>query len=86
MRYLQEEWGKPVPASSEQGSVQVLDNVTCSGDDYGYADDIFLVSILRDDGGEVESIFMIDTITGQPSKETLLMIRDQIDHQIAEHT
>lgn len=83
IRYLIEPWGKPANSDGKK----VLPGVIKSRDNYGYADDIFLASIIRDEKGNVTSIMLIDSVSGAyPSRDMLEMIRDQIDHYLDEHT
>lgn len=76
IRYSVESWNKPV----EGESVQKRPGIRVNNTDYGYTDQLFLVSIVG------ESVLMLDSLSGgPPMRETLLMVRDQIDHYLEHH-
>lgn len=73
-RYLVEpgEWIAP------EGGLKVRSNVTVTSDNYGYTDDLILVSILdTEDGGK--NLLMLSTQDqGPPSRKTLLELQTLI--------
>ena len=83
IRYMVQDWNKP----RENQGKQVLPNVRVSDTNYGYADSLFVVSIMNDDAGNPASFLLLDSETmGMPSREMLLQIRAQIDHCLKEHS
>jgi hypothetical protein len=83
VRYKVEDWNKPRPA----GGKQVQAGITVSDDDHGYADAVFVASIVRKPNGETESVLLLDSDSGGlPTREMLLLIREAIDHQLECHT
>ena len=84
IRYTVEPWGKPTELPKER----VAPGIARSGGKYGYADDVFVASILRDEKGGIASILLMSSEPGpgRPSRELLEAVRDQIIHQLECHT
>jgi hypothetical protein len=76
-RFLMEPWDKP-PAGESQ---QVRPGIRVSKDDYGYADDLIIGSIVRNAIG-AESFAIFSTLGSPPPKEVLEKFRDQINHYL----
>ena len=83
IRYLIEPWNEPRLA----GSRLIRKGLRVSDDNHGYADAIFLASIIKDDSGEVESVLLLssESVNGKIGKEMLLLVRDHIDHCLEHH-
>ena len=83
-RYQIEKWGKAVIDELREdrlptGDIQVRGN-------HGYADELFIASILTNDEGQIVSVLLLDTVSGAtPTREMLTMIRDQCNHQLQHH-
>lgn len=74
--------------SRPQDAVQVRDGISVSNDNYGYADDVFVASILHDESGNPSSILLLSgegNPAGAPSRKMLETIRDLINHTLEEH-
>lgn len=81
IRYLIEAWDKPAPLDS---SKPVMPGVRVSGNDYGYTDDLFVVSIV--DLGERESFLILSSSEGgPPGREMVEKIIDCLQHYLEEH-
>lgn len=86
IRYFIEDWNKPIPPEEKKKTVKVMPGVSVSGSNLGYADALFIASIVRDDDGKASVLLLdSDSQSGRPSKEMLVDIRDQIDHQLKHH-
>jgi hypothetical protein len=83
VRYKVQLWNKPVVSETRQGPP----GVKVSKDDYGYTDEILVVSILKDGEGKTTSMAFFDSVScnGQPPREMMEEIRDQIDHYLEHH-
>lgn len=85
IRYLVELWNKP-PQSEDVGESSIP-GVRQSTTDYGYADDLFVASIVRSEDGKAESILLMDSISGSPpDKKMLELVKKQIEHYLEHHT
>lgn len=84
VRYLVEPWDRP-PSEPPKRTTQP--GVALSVNDYGYTDEIMVVSILHDKKGEPISIGLFDSESGcgRPSRRLLELVKKQIEHQLAEH-
>lgn len=81
VRYRVEHWNKP----AENKGKKVANLVRVSDDDHGYADVLFLASIVFDDDGQF-SILLMDSMNGpKPSRRILEAVRYQIDHHLEHH-
>lgn len=84
IRYMVENWDKPTDTESDKDSIEVRPGVVVSGNDYGYADRLFLASFVEQ--GNKTSVLLLDTVEGpHPSRETLERVRDAINHHIEHH-
>lgn len=82
IRYSIELWNKP----PDQEFIQVRKNVRVTKTDYGYTDELFLASILKNEDGSVDSVLLLDSEDGPNiTKSKLLLIRDAIDHHLKNH-
>ncbi len=82
IRYKVEPWGKPV----EEPVERVLPGIQVTESDYGYADAVFVASIIRDKNGNPISVLLMDSDDGpSPSRKMLSQIRAAIDHYLQEH-
>lgn len=87
IRYKVEQWDKPVPESIRSTATKVASQVSVSSNDYGFCDDVFIASIIRNKEGEVVSVLLLDSISeGSPDRKTLELIKTQIEHHIEHHT
>ena len=71
-------------------ATRISDGLSVSHTDYGYSDDLFVASVLRDDAGEIDSVLLLGTDRGTPtgpkiSRELLMAVKEQIDHYIEHH-
>jgi len=83
VRYLVEQWNKPRP----EGGKKVRDGIVLSDDNHGYADAVFVASVMKTDDGEIGSILLLDSDNGHlPSRTMLEAVRDQINHHLEHHT
>lgn len=84
VRYSVEPWNKE-PEVPPRKTVQP--GIAVSPNDYGYCDEILVVSILHDIHGEVASLAFFDTKSGcgQPSRKLMEMVRKSINHYLLEH-
>lgn len=83
IRYFVQEWNKPVP--KDFVGEEVIDGVTMSKSDFGYTDQLVIISIIDDE--ESKSFLICDSKEqGPPSRETLIAIREAINHQLEHHT
>jgi hypothetical protein len=83
-RYKVERWEKPPQGVGER----VRPGLRVSQDDHGYADGLFIASLVEQENGTT-SIALLSSEgnpEGKPSKELLQLIRDQIDHYLEKHT
>lgn len=79
-RYSLEPWGKPPSAES----VQVREGIRVSENRYGYCDELFMASIVKQ--GEEVDVLVLSTEgrpENKPSEQMLLLIRAQIDQLLA---
>lgn len=84
VRYSVELWNKPVPSTAVL--CQAIPGVKVAEGDYGYADQVFVASIICGDDGEPLSVLLIDSESGgRPSRKMLELIRAQIDHHLKHH-
>lgn len=68
-------------------TTRIAPGVTASPDNFGYADDLFVASIINGDS-DSESILLLSTEGTKdckPSRAMLTKIRDLIDHYLEEH-
>jgi hypothetical protein len=80
VRYTVERWGR-LPAETSE---QVRSGVRVSQNDAGYCDQLFLASIVRD--GAAVSVLLLDSEGGsKPSREILLLVKQQIEHHLEKH-
>lgn len=87
LRYTIENWDKPIPDETETQETDV-EGIILSKGNAGYADDLFVVSLIRDtETGKIDSVLLMDTITGtNPSVEMLEMIKERIEHHLKHHS
>ena len=86
VRYLIDaDWNKEVP-DREQGK-RVAPGIRPSRGPWGYADDVLLMSIMRNKDGEVESVLFVDTSTMSihPSRRILVEAYAAIGHYLEKH-
>lgn len=79
IRYLVEPWNKP----RGEAVPTMVDGVKVSVDNYGYADELFVASIMHEKAGG-ESILLLSS-EGEPTRALLEKIRTQIDHYLEHH-
>lgn len=79
LRYSVEPWGKTVPETT--AGTLVAEGVMVSDDDYGYTDSLLLASIVKDEKGNA-SILILDNEAGEPTLETLCLLRRHITMMI----
>lgn len=78
-----EPWNKPRENISER---RTIPGVVMSNDNYGYADDVFVVSIIRNGDGSIEFMLLLSSEGfGGPSRELLEGVRDCINHHLEHH-
>ena len=83
-RYSVEPWGKPVPPHIK--TEKVAEGIRVVDGKYGYTDWLFLVSVLHDGNGDIESVLMFDSESGPNlSQKTIDLVRSQLDHYEKEH-
>ena len=83
IRYLVEPWGKP---REHTDSISVRPGIQVQSDNYGYADDVFLASILRGEDGKISSILLLDSKGGhKPTVEILEAVKKAIEHHLEHH-
>jgi hypothetical protein len=84
VRYFIEKWNKPI---EEKGPVEnVAPGIKIVSPSYGYVDQLFVASIMKDEDGEIESILLLDSEAGKaPSRTTLLAVKEAIEHQLKYH-
>lgn len=61
-----------------------MPGVVVSADDYGYADSLFVASVMREPDGSIGSVLLM-TDEGRPSEEVLLAVKEQIEHYLENH-
>jgi|SRR3990167_2288413 len=82
IRYSVERWGKSLMEPSER----IAKGVRITKSNYGYADALFVMSILHDEKGAVESTLMVDTETGPNLSQAMIdLVRSQLDHYEKDH-
>ena len=82
-RYFIEKGEWPPPENREviiPGKLSV-----CRDSDFGYADDLLVVSLVGFEDDRSYLILSTEDGGGPPSRELLLEIRQHIDHYLAEH-
>ena len=85
-RYMIENWDGPPAGDDLTGSVKVRNGIRASATNYGYTDDLLLMSVTKDEFGQPESILLLDSTDGpNPSRELLELARDQIEHHLRHH-
>lgn len=84
IRYLVEPWNKPRGTTTKTS----VPGVRISTDNYGYADELFVASIIKGgEDGDNDSVLLLSTEgTMKPSRRILELVRDQIIHQLEHHT
>lgn len=81
-RYFVEPGSWPPP----EKATRVATGVRVTDDNYGYADNLFVISIVKEDDG-CEHYLMLDTRDqGPPTRQTLLDVRKMIDHYLENHS
>ena len=82
IRYSVESWGKP----SIEPSRRVVRGLRITKSRFGYTDRLFLMSILNDENGNVESAVMLDSETGpRLTPKIIELVQRQLDHYEKEH-
>ena len=83
-RYFVEDWNKEVPQDS--GQIMVMPGVIKSADDFGYTDQLVIVSILKHEDGSIESMLALDSESGGPLSKSLTQeLLDYLQHYLKEH-
>lgn len=86
-RYCIEDWDKPIPIPTLVTRQRKTHNVSAVEGNWGYTDDVIIVSVLRDENGEVESVGFFDSVSlcGRPPRELMEKLRDQVIHYLEHH-
>jgi hypothetical protein len=88
MRYTIEGDG-PYSLPEHNKGTRIQEGLRVSDTDYGYADDVLLVSIMRESDGSIESMLLLTSEDGRdprrPSPELLREVRAMIDHYLETH-
>lgn len=84
IRYSVEEWNKP----PENVAEKVAPGITVSNDNYGYTDDIVVVSILKDEFGEIGSMALFSNLMRDKKipKDVLERLKEEVEHYIKHHS
>lgn len=80
IRYLIEEWNKPPEQVEDE---PIAPGVRCSKTDYGYADNVVIVSIVKCKHGAEDLMFLSSETLAEPTTERLLSLRAAIDAELA---
>ena len=82
IRYSVKPWGKPPIEQTRR----VANGVRITASPFGYTDRLFLMSIINDKNGKIESVLMLDSETGPNlTPEIIELVRRQLDHYEKEH-
>ena len=82
VRYFCEPWNKPILDGS---TVEIMPGIKKSKNNLGYADEVFVASIMHDEKGEYGSILLVSSEGGLVSRKMLEAVRGQIDHYLKHH-
>lgn len=81
--HVEPEWNGPPAIECKQTEIA---GIRVSPDNFGYADSLFVASILKDHHGTVSSVLLMDSETGaHPSREILEIVKREIEHYLEQH-
>lgn len=89
LRYRVDPWGKPLEGIPKQ----IIPGITVMSNNgnWGYTDDLLMVSVVRLEDGSIESLLLLTSEEAardalHPTPELLKEVRDYIDHWLERHT